>query len=221
MAAMRPPLAFDDIGPDGRLFAVLSFAAGLLTILLVLLAAGEGPREPADLIPYFEAHRTRYVWSASVALAWLAASIPFLAALRSLLGTDRRTLAIAAMLLSAAGVLLLGFGSFISIGSFFALDAASQGIAARLQAPYQAAIWRNLAFLLSDPGLMALGGGQVLFAWLAVRTALSRIVVGIGFLGGIAGFLTLAVYQTPLLAVVQLGAFAVWAFAAGWALLRR
>jgi hypothetical protein len=47
---------------------------------------------------------------------------------------------------------------------------------------------------------------------------MSRALVVVGFIGGIAGLLTLAVYQTPILAVVQLGAFAVWAGALGWAL---
>ncbi|HZZ93797.1 MAG TPA: hypothetical protein VFE23_14645 [Usitatibacter sp.] len=218
---MRRPLAFDDLGPDARLFAVVCLAAALLTILLVVLAVGKGPLEPGDLLPYFRAHRTRYIWSASVALSWLVASIPFLAALGTLLATDRRTLAIAATLLSTAGVLLLGFGSFLAIGSFFALDDASRGIAASLQAPYQAAIWRNLGFLLSDPGLMALGGGQVLFAWLALRTTLSRVTVIIGFIGGVAGLLTLGVYQTGSLALVQLAAFAWWAVATGITLFRR
>jgi hypothetical protein len=222
MAAMRRPLSRESLVPDTRVFAAAALATAAMTVLLVALAGGEGGRlEPAELLTYFRAHRGRYVASASVALAWLVLAMPFLAALRELLGEGRRALASAALLLAAGGVLLLGFGSFIGIGAFFALDAASEGLGARLQAPYQAAIWRNMSFLLSDPGLMLLGGGQALFAWLAWRTALSRILAVIGFVGGAAGLLTLAVYQTPLLALVQLAAFAVWAGWIGVLLLRR
>jgi hypothetical protein len=32
--------------------------------------------------------------------------------------------------------------------------------------------------------------------------------------GGIAGLLTLAVYQTNILALIQIGSFAIWGFAA-------
>jgi hypothetical protein len=67
---------------------------------------------------------------------------------------------------------------------------------------------------------MALGGGQMLFAWLALGTAAARWLVAVAFVGGIAGVLTLAVYQTPVLAMAQLLSFAVCAFAAGIALLR-
>jgi hypothetical protein len=211
MAAMRRPLALETLVPDARVFAVVALATALLTVLL--LAGGESKLEPGELLAYFRAHRGRYVVSASMMLAWSVVAIAFLTALREVLGRDRRVLASAALLLAAGGVLLLGFGSFVGIGAFFALDAASEGLGARLQAPYQAAFWRNLSFLLSDPGLMLLGAGQALFAWLAWRTTLSRILVAVGFVGGVAGLLTLAVYQTALLATVQLAAFAVWA---GW-----
>jgi len=221
MAAMRRPLLLDSIAPDRRLLAFLSLAAGVLTLALVVLASGPGPLEPAELLPYFQAHRARYVVSASVSLLWMLTAIPFIATLKEMLGAERRALALAATLLSAGGVALLGFGTFIAIGSFFALDTASSGIAARLQAPYQAAIWRSLGFLLSDPGLMMLGGGQVLFAWLALGTAAPRWLAIVGLIGGIAGLLTLAVFQTPMLAIVQLAAFAVCAFATGTALVRR
>ena len=217
---MRRPLTLETLGPDGRLLGVLSLAAGLLTLALIVLAAGPGPLEPADLLPYFQAHRTRYVVSASVTLLWAVAAIPFVAALKEMLGAERRALSLAATLLSTCGIALLAFGSFVAIGSFFALESASSGIAARLQAPYQAAIWRALGFLLSDPGLMTLGGGQLLFSWLALRTTAPRWLAVIGFIGGVAGLLTLAVYQTPLLAFVQLLSVAVCAVAAGVALVR-
>jgi hypothetical protein len=217
---MRRPIALENVAPDARLLAVFSLAAAVLTVALIVLGAGPGPLEPAELLPYFHAHKARYGVSASVVLCWTVTALAFVAVLKASIEEAGRALAFAATLLAAAGIAMLGFGSFIGIGAFFALDDASAGIAARLQSPYQAAIWRGLSFLLSDPGLMTLGAGQVLFAWLALRTSLSRILVIIGFLGGIAGLLTLAVYQTPLLAFVQLAAFAVWAAAMGILLLR-
>jgi hypothetical protein len=42
----------------------------------------------------------------------------------------------------------------------------------------------------------------------------------LGIVGGVAGLLTLAVYQTSVLALVQLASFTVWAFATGVTLLR-
>lgn len=213
MAAMRRPLSFESLVPDARVLAAAALATAVLTALLLLFAGGDATLEPGELLPYFRAHRGRYLVSASLVLVWLVATIPFLVALRELLAADRRALGSAALALAVGGALLLGFGSFVGMGAFFALDAASDGLGARLQAPYQAAIWRNLSFLLSDPGLMLLGAGQALFAWLAWRTTLSRILAIIGFAGGAAGLLTLAVYQTPLLAIVQLAALALWA---GW-----
>ncbi|HET7548832.1 MAG TPA: hypothetical protein VFJ86_13755, partial [Usitatibacter sp.] len=62
----------------------------------------------------------------------------------------------------------------------------------------------NLSFLLSDPGLMTLGAGQAIFGWLAwIERTPSRAIGVVAMVGGAAGLLTLAVYQTPLLAVVQ------------------
>ena len=220
MAPMRRPPSFDDVGPDGLLLAFFALATGFLTVALILLAGGEGALQPGDLLPYFQAHRLRYVASATVTLAWTLTAIALVASLKSILGPTRSALALAATALAISGIALLGFGSFIAIGSFFALDSASSGISARLQAPYQAAIWRSLGFLLSDPGLMLLGGGQALFSWLAVRTTVPRWLVVTGFIGGVAGLLTLAVYQTPALALVQLLSLAICAFAAGVALIR-
>lgn len=221
MAAMRRSPAFESLVPDARVFALSGIVTALLTLGLVVLAGGEGRLEPGDLLPYFRAHRGRYFVSATLVLCWAVAAMAFLAGLRELLGEGRRALASAALLLAAGGVLLFGFGTFVGFGAFFALDAASEGLGARLQAPYQAAIWRNMTFLLSDPGLMMLGAGQAIFAWLAWRTTLARALAIAGLVGGASGLLTLAVYQTPMLALLQLAVFALWAGWIGIVLLRR
>ncbi len=78
------------------------------------------------------------------------------------------------------------------------------------------AIWRNLSFLLSDPGLMTLGAGQLVFGWLTWRgRAFPGYVAALGILGGVAGLLTLAVYQTAVLAIVQLLSWSITTAAAG------
>jgi len=122
-------------------------------------------------------------------------------------------MAFAATLLCAGGALLLGFATFAYVGAFLAITAASHAAPSQAEAIYQAAIWGNLSFFLSDPGLMTLGLGQWrLFRW---------PVCAVGYLGGLAGLLTLAVYQTSVLAIVQIGAFGVWGIATGIALLRQ
>jgi len=69
---------------------------------------------------------------------------------------------------------------------------------------------------------MAWGFGQFLFALLAWNGAVfPRWLAIAGFIGGGAGLLTLAVYQTAVLALVQFAAFAIWGVAAGVIALRR
>jgi len=69
---------------------------------------------------------------------------------------------------------------------------------------------------------MTLGLGQFLFAALAWKGGtLPKLVAAIGFVGGLAGLLTLAVYETGVLALTQLAAFGVWGLATGVILLRK
>ena len=106
------------------------------------------------------------------------------------------------------------------IGALLSIVAAGAPPRAE-DATYQAAIWSSLSFYLTDPGLMAWGLGQFLFGWLAWRSGvLSNSVAAVGMIGGVAGLLTLAVYQTGVLAIVQILCFAVWGFACGFSLLR-
>jgi hypothetical protein len=203
-------------------FAVVAILAGLLSVLLLLSASLPAPRVPAELLRYFISHRSAYVFAAVTALVWVLVAVPFVVALGALLGSKSKTISRAATVLSAGGIFLLGFATFAFVGAFLAIAAAGEVAPSAAEATYQAAIWANLSFFLTDPGLMTLGAGQFLFAWLAwSSSALPRSVSGVGFIGGLSGLLTLAVYQTSLLAMIQIGAFGVWGIAAGVVLLRR
>jgi len=128
--------------------------------------------------------------------------------------------ALTATLLSTVGILLLGFAIFAHVGAVLSILAAGRPPDAA-DATYQAAIWGNLFFYLTDPGLMTWGLGQFLFGWLAWRSGVvPNWISVIGMIGGIAGLLTLAVYQSAMLALLQLVCFAVWGIATGVILLR-
>ena len=211
------------MGPvlDGRrFFACAAFASSILTLLLILSPTPQSA-SPSDLLPYFRAHQTQFVVSAVAILIWAIVSVLLVVAAGQLVGGDRSTLAFAATLLCSGGILLLAFGTFVFLGAFFSLAAANDVIRDSAQANFQALIWHNLSFMLSDPGLMVLGAGQVILGWLMwTRRALSRLVAAILVLGGLAGLFTLAVYQTPTLAFAQLVAFAITGVAFGWHLVR-
>lgn len=209
-------------GLDRRVaFALFAIFAGLLSVLLVV-SIPPAPRMAGELLPYFKSHQFGYVLTAIIALIWLLMALPFVVALGALLRASGRNLALAATLLSAGGILLLAFATFVSVGAFLAIVAAGDVAPSTSEATYQAAIWFNLSFFLSDPGLMTLGFGQFLFAWLAWNSEIvAKWLSVVGFIGGLAGLLTLVVYQTSLLAIIQLAAFAVWGIATGLILLRR
>jgi hypothetical protein len=149
-------------------------------------------------------------------------AIPFVVALGALLSVRTRSLALGATLLSAGGILLLGFAVFAFVGALLAIVAAAGAAPSAAAAAYQASIWSNLSFLLADPGLMTLGFGQFLFACLAWNGGtFPKAISLVGFVGGLAGLLTLATYQTSILAIIQIAAFGIWAVATAVILLRR
>lgn len=147
---------------------------------------------------------------AVIVLVWAVVSVPFVVALGQLLRSKSASLALTASILSAVGILLLGFAIFAHVGAFLSIIAAGSPPSAA-DGAYQAAIWGNLSFHLTDPGLMTRGLGQLLFGWLAWKShVLPNWVSVAGMIGGVAGLLTLAVYQSGLLALMQLASFTLW-----------
>jgi hypothetical protein len=197
-------------------FACFALLAGVLSILLLLAEILQPlPQSPAQMLSYFSGHFGGVALLAMTVLAWAVFSIPFVVALGRLLSPEGVAFAQAAVILSAAGILLLGFGNFAGVGAGLAISAAGTPPSAP-DAVYQVAIWRNLSFYLTDPGLMTWGLGQFLFGWLAWKgDVLPNGVAVIGMIGGAAGLLTLAVFQTPMLALLQIACFGVWGLATG------
>ena len=210
-----PPIAQQPAitAPTGG--AAFAFIAGVLSLLLLLASLQPLPVTPAEQLSFAASHRAMYGVFASLVLAWSVFSIPSIVALGTLLRPRVGPLATSALILSAAGILMLGFGIFTHVGALLSIVAAGP-LATPGDATYQVAIWSSLRFYLTDPGLMAWGLGQFLFGWVAWRSGLlPRWTAVVGMLGGTAGLLTLAVYQTGILALVQLCCFTVWCFAAG------
>jgi hypothetical protein len=201
--------------------AILSFVAGALSLLLLLASLQAPPATPEEQLSFATNHRGALGLLACLVLTWSVFSVPLAVTLGTLLHARGRTLASTAQALVCVGVPLLGFAIFTHVGALLSIAAAG-GPPRPEDATYQTAIWSSLGFYLTDPGLMAWGLGQFLFGRLAWRSGvLPNWVAAIGMIGGVAGLLTLAVFQTPLLALVQLCCFGVWGFAAGLVLLRR
>lgn len=202
-------------------FGWFSLLSGVLSLLLVAATLQPAPRSATGQLAYVAGHQGAVAIGATIVLSWSVFSIPLVVALGQILGPKSPGFAKAATLLTAAGILLLGFAIFTRVGALLSIVAAG-GPANAAEAAYQVAIWGNLSFYLTDPGLMTLGFGQVLFGWLAWRSrVLPNWASVVGTVGGTAGLFTLAVYQTPVLALVQIAAFAAWGFATGALLLRR
>ncbi|MGH8253166.1 MAG: DUF4386 family protein [Steroidobacteraceae bacterium] len=203
-----------------RSLATLAFVAGTLSLLLLLASLRPPPPTPAEQLSFAATHRGAYGLFGSLVLTWAVFSVPLIVTLRKLLQPKGDIFALSAQLLSVAGILMLAFGIFTHVGALLSIAAATSPSRPD-DGVYQATIWSNLGFYLSDPGLMTWGLGQFLFGWIAWRSGIfANWVALLGMIGGVAGLLTLAVFQTGLLALVQISSFTVWAFATGL-LLRR
>ncbi len=212
----RPPADLDHAGT----FAACSLLSAVLSLLMLALTSVPVPQDPAEQLIFIAARRPLIALEAVATLMWAVFSVPLVVALGRLLRPRGAGLAATATILSAAGILMLGYAIRTYLGAALSIVAASSRPGAP-EAVYQAAIWRSLSFFLTDPGLMTWGLGQFLFGWLARRSGvLPNWVAWVGILGGLAGLLTDAVYQTGALATVQVLSFTIWGFATGVVLLR-
>jgi len=205
-----------------RIFSIFSFVAGGLSLLLLLASLQPPPpASPAEQLSFVANRGTAYGLFATLVLSWATFSIPFVVALGTILRPKGISIARAATILCSGGILLLGFAIFTHLGALLSIAAAGKPPVTG-EASYQVAIWASLRYYLTDPGLMTWRLGQFLFGWLAWKSnVLPNWAAIVGMIGGVAGLLTLAVYQTPILALVQITTFAVWGFVAGTFLLRR
>jgi uncharacterized protein DUF4386 len=199
-------------------FALISAA---LSTLLVIGLLPPVSRNPAALIASFTEHRPLVAVEAIVVLTWAVCSVPLVVVLGQLTRARGATLALSATILSSTGIVLLAYAIRTYVGAILAIAATGRPLDAP-ETLYQVEIWRNLFFFLSDPGLMVWGLGQFLFGKLAWKsTVFPNWLAALGMLGGLAGLLTDAVYQTGALALLQIACFAIWGFVTGAMLLRR
>lgn len=204
----------DTVERDGRATVARwgIVAAGLSTLLLIA-SSQPPPRDAAEALSLFAARPRLVAFTATIILGWTVFSIPFVITLGQFLRAPNPGLALSAIMLSAIGIALLGFAQFAYIGAMLSIVRAGHALGAA-DSIYQATIWSNLSFFLTDPGLMIWGLGQFLFGWLAWRSrVLPRWVSAVGFASGGAGLLTLAVYRSAVLALIQVAMFTVWSLA--------
>jgi hypothetical protein len=204
-------------------FALFSFFTAIFSLLVVVVTILPPPFTPAQQLSSFMNNKAIYYIMALIVLLWSALSIPFVAGLGTLLREKSSGLALTATILSCAGIMLLGFARYSYVGALIAIDAMSNGASNAAEATYQASIWANLQFYLSDPPLFAWGLGQVLFGWLAWRSqVLPNWLAIVGIFGGIA--CSIASLDAPkdavLLALLSISSFSVWGFTMGAMLLR-
>ena len=199
-------------------FAVFSLLVAALTLALgVVLYLHASPPTAAQEWSNYNANQASYTTSAYVALAWSVFSIPFVVGLGTLLRAKSRSLALAATLLSAVGMLLFGIAYFIPAQALGVLGLVGHLAPSAAESTYQGAFWYHFSVSLLVPALYVWGPGQLLFGWLVWRSrVLPSWLAVFGLISGIASF-------APPFRFVQaivLDSFMLWSFTTSIVLLR-
>lgn len=195
-----------------RIFAGFALLSAVLSAGLIAVIVQSFSPTPAALLAHMTGDHRGIVIDAVVALSWAVFSIPFIVGLGQLLRPKSPSFALAAVVLSAGGVLLIGYSMRMSAGAELAILSVG-GPSLGSETLRDVAFWTFLSYTLGDPGLMTWGLGQLLFGWLAWRSGvLPNWLATIGIVGGFAGLFTDAAYQSPILAFLQIACFAVWGF---------
>lgn len=188
-------------------FAVLSCILGLLILISTLI---QKPLLPHQVFASFESYQGTYILFASLSLTWSVITFPVIFSIGILLRKDtNKGICNVATLLTGIGVLLNGIISFLYVGAL--LSIWNTKTLAGANSEYEMTFWTNLFYFMSDPALMIWGLGQLLFSFILLKqSTLPKWLAINTLIGGIAGILTLLVYQTPILALLQAISFVIF-----------
>ena len=181
-------------------FAILSSLLGFIFLISTLL---QKPPLPNQIATFFETSRGSFILFAALSIVWSVVTIPVIVAIGQLSKNDtNKGLSITSIILTSTGILLNGIVSFIYVGALLSIWNAKDIQGAN--SVYEMSIWTNLFYFMTDPALMIWGLGQLILGKILLSNANFPKWVGvITIIGVIAGLLTLIVYQTPILAILQ------------------
>lgn len=186
-----------------KIFIAFAMLSGLLGFIFLATTLMQKPPLPHQVSAYFEANQAGFILFATLSLVWSIVTLPAIVAFGSVIkNRDNKGLSNTAILLTSSGILLNGIISFLYVGALIAIwnTRSMEGA----DSDYQMSIWTNLFYFMSDPALMIWGLGQLIFGYLLLsKSIFPKWLSVINILGGVAGVLTLAVYQTPILAIFQ------------------
>lgn len=194
---------------NNRIFTAFAVLSSLLGIVFLATTLMQNPPLPQQVSAYFEANQSGFILFAILSLSWSVVSIPTIVAIGEIIkNTKNKGLSNSAVLLTSSGILLNGIISFLYVGALISIWNTRSMHGA--DSDYQMSLWTNLFYFMSDPALMLWGFGQLVFGFLLLTNPNFPKWLGlIAVVGGVAGALTLAVYQTPILAILQAVTFVV------------
>lgn len=190
------------------IFTAFSVLSSIVGIIFTVATLAQKPPLPHQVTGYFASNQAGFVLFATLSLVWSVVSIPTIIALASVIGNKSKGLLNSAVFLMSSGILLNGVISFLYVGALISIWNTRDMPGAN--SDYQMSIWTNLFYFMSDPALMLWGFGQLIFGFLLLSNSIFSKWLGVlTVIGGVAGALTLAVYQTPILAILQAVTFVV------------